>query len=406
MKLKFLLATGLLASAFTVVAQNANKGFAITGDGNKDYMWMNIRQVDLGTGQITNTVFDRNATTYDITRLNDNATATTNWFPTESFVAAAAYDKRNEKLFFVPMRVGELRWMDVNVKNNKPSFTSINIPNYVPSPYGEEANNITRMVIAADNNGYAITNDGNHLYKFTTGKKPVIVDMGALIDADENKGLSVHNKCSSWGGDMIADAFGKLYIIAATKSVFVVDVNTRVATYKGTITGLPANYTTNGAAVNANGDVVLCSATAFDGYYKMNMANLVATKIEGSDVKYNAADLASSNLLLQKEADQARSKNIVALIPANTVVSENAIFPNPVTGTTFSILFAGKYDGMHTVIITDLAGRNIQTVRTAVVKGQQVQQVNLRSRPTQGTYLVRVLNEKGVEILSDKMVIL
>lgn len=406
MKLKFLLATGLLASAFTVVAQNANKGFAITGDGNKDYMWMNIRQVDLGTGQITNTVFDRNATTYDITRLNDNATGTTNWFPTESFVAAAAYDKRNEKLFFVPMRVGELRWMDVNVKNNKPSFTSISIPNYVPSPYGEEANNITRMVIAADNNGYAITNDGNHLYKFTTGKKPVIVDMGALIDADENKGLSVHNKCSSWGGDMIADAFGKLYIIAATKSVFVVDVNTRVATYKGTITGLPANYTTNGAAVNANGDVVLCSATAFDGYYKMNMANLVATKIEGSDVKYNAADLASSNLLLQKEADQARSKNIVALIPANTVVSENAIFPNPVTGTTFSILFAGKYDGMHTVIITDLAGRNIQTVRTAVVKGQQVQQVNLRSRPTQGTYLVRVLNEKGVEILSDKMVIL
>ncbi|MEI9956836.1 MAG: hypothetical protein WDM90_11155 [Ferruginibacter sp.] len=35
----------------------------------------------------------------------------------------------------------------------------------------DEANHITRMDIAADGNGYAITNDGNHLIRFTTGKK-------------------------------------------------------------------------------------------------------------------------------------------------------------------------------------------------------------------------------------------
>ena len=33
-------------------------------------------------------------------------------------------------------------------------------------------------------------------------------------------------------------------------------------------------------------------------------------------------------------------------------------------------------------------------------------QVNLRSRPTTGTYLVKVLDEKNNEILSDKVVIL
>lgn len=100
---------------------------------------------------------------------------------------------------------------------------------------------------------------------------------------------------------MIADAFGKLYIIAASKNVFVVDVNSRLTTYKGTITGLPANYTTNGAAVDADGNIILSSATAFVGYYKMNIADLVATKIEGSDMVYNASDLASGNLLLQKK---------------------------------------------------------------------------------------------------------
>ena len=39
----------------------------------------------------------------------------------------------------------------------------------------------------ADGNGYAITNDGNHLIRFTTGKKTVITDFGNLIDAETNK---------------------------------------------------------------------------------------------------------------------------------------------------------------------------------------------------------------------------
>lgn len=407
MKLKFLLTVGCIASAIVVNAQSANRGFAITGDGNKDYMWMNIRQVDLTNGQITQTIFDRATTQYSLSDVTTGKQVTVNnQFPTETFVAAAAYDKRNEKLFFIPMRLGQLRWMDVNVKNEKAQFTAIDIPNYTPSSNGEEANNITRMVIGADNTGYAITNDGNHFYKFTTGKKPVMVDMGGLVDADDNKTISIHNKCSSWGGDMIADAFGKLYIISATKSVFVVDVNTRVATYKGTITGLPNNYTTNGAAVDADGKVILCSATAFDGYFKMNMADLIASKIEGSDTKYNAADLASSNLLFQKEADQARANNGIKIVECGTIANESMIYPNPIVNSAFSILFAGKYEGLHTVIITDLAGRTIQTVRTAVVKGQQAQQVSLRTRPTQGTYLVRVLNEKGIVVISDKMVVL
>jgi Secretion system C-terminal sorting domain len=198
-----------------------------------------------------------------------------------------------------------------------------------------------------------------------------------------------------------------LYIISATRNVFVVDVNTRITTFKGTISGLPANYTTNGAAVDADGNVILSSATAFVGYYKMNIADLTAQKIEGSDIVYNASDLASGNLLFQKEADEARANSFAKLIPANTsVINENTVFPNPVTGSSFYVALAGKLQGTYTIVITDLAGRAMQSTRTGLSKGQQVQQVNLTSRPAKGTYLVKVLDEKGTEILSDKLMVL
>ncbi len=420
MNFKILLSASLLVSAFTTNAQNANRGYAITGDGHNDYMWMNIRQVDLGTGKVTKSVFDRTKSNFTITdvaakktlnqiSVNDGSAYGASQYPTASFVAAAAYDKRSEKLFFIPMRMGQLRWMDANVKNDIPAFYSVEIPNYKPSLNTEEANNITRMVIASDDNGYAITNDGNHVYKFTTGKSPVITDLGALVDAAENNGLSVHNKCSSWGGDMIADAFGKLYIISASRSVFVVDVNTLITTYKGTIGGLPANYTTNGAAVDADGNVILSSATAFVGYYKMNIKDLSTSKMEGSDVVYNASDLASGNLLYQKEADEARANSFAKIEPPTSKISTggNSIFPNPISsGNNFNVALAGKYQGSFTIILADLTGRALQSTKTTIVKGQQIQQVSLVSRPTKGTYLVKVIDERGIEILVDKVIIL
>ncbi len=419
MNFKILLTTGFMALSIGAIAQTDNKGYAITGDGNKDFMWMNIRQIDLSTGQVTKTVFQRSKTNFSMLNLDskksvdqtafaDGNIFNPSQYPTSSFVAAAAYDRRSDKLFFIPMRMGELRWMDANVKNDAPQFFSVAIPGYVPSAGGEEANNITRMVLASDGNGYAVTNDGSHMYRFTTGKKPSITDLGALIDAEENKGLSVHNKCSSWGGDMVADAFGKLYIISATRNVFVVDANSRITTFKGTITGLPGNYTTNGAAVDADGNIVLSSATAFEGYYKMSIADLAAKKMEGSDVIYNASDLASGNLLLQKEADKAKNASLSKLIltKTNSDLSQSSIFPNPVVNNIFNVLLDGKENGAYTVIVTDLAGRALQSTKVGLAKGQQSQQIVLKNRPVKGTYIVKVVDDKNNEILSDKVIIL
>lgn len=415
MNIKSLLTVGFTLASLVSNAQS-NKAYAITGDGNNDFVWMNIREVDLGSGQVTKTIFERNKSYFTLTdiatkkTIEQTATSQGNIrtqrdYPTNTMVAAAAFDKNSNRLYFVPMRMGELRWVDLNVKNDATRFFTLQ-SDVLKQAVNDESTNITRMVIAADGNGYAITNDGNHLIKFTTGKTPVITDLGNLVDAESNKGMSVHNKCSSWGGDMIADAFGKLYVISATHQVFTVDIDSRIATHLGAITGLPAGYTTNAAAVNTDGEVIISSATKFDGYFKFKLPALAAVKVEGSDVKYNASDLAGSNLLLQKEADAANKFSMAnsKLTPLSTA-SESKVFPNPITNSTFSVFFDGKKEGTYTIILTDLAGRSLQTKVVSITKGSQTEIINLTTRPAKGMYMVKVLDENKQTVLTEKVMI-
>lgn len=414
---KILLAAALVASSFTGMAQT-NKAFAITGDGNNDYIWMNIRQVDLGTGQVVKTLFERSKTNFQLTDVNSkrtvNQTATANGnifasndYPTGTYVAAAAYDGRSNKLFFTPMRSGELRWLDLNIKDGEAQFYTMPSQTLKVTAT-DEATNITRMVIGADGNGYAMNNDGTHFYTFTTGKKPVITDLGNIIDADENNGTSIHNKCSSWGGDMIADAFGKLYVISANHNVFVIDPKTRIATYKGAITGLPAGYTTNAAAVNTDGDIVVASANRFEGYFKLKLSDLAAVKIEGSDVKYNASDFANGNLLLQKEADAASKFSMEnSKLPAtDLLIGDAKVYPNPVTNYSFNVVLDAAKEGRYSISLTDLAGRTLLTKSVNTTgKGTQIEKVTINPNTAKGVYMVKVIDENNTIVIKEKIIV-
>ena len=411
---KMLLTVSLFASSLLATAQQNKTTYAITGDGNHDFIWMNIRQVDLNTGEVVKTLFERSKTNFQITDVqaqsaktqqsftNENI-FTSSAYPTGTMVAAAALDKRTNKLFFTPMRKNELRWLDLNADTETPTFYTLPFSN--DSRIGaidDEAANITRMVIGADGNGYAMSNDGNHFYSFTTGKKTVIRELGNIIDAESNNGTSIHNKCSSWGGDMIADAFGKLYVISANHNVFMIDIETRIATFKGNIQGLPVGYTTNAAAVNEDGEVVLASANLFEGYYKMKMSDLKATKMVGSNVKYNTSDFANSNLLLQKEANSVLNSKVV---PTASIPVDAKVFPNPVTNSSFSILFENAKEGRYRIVMMDLAGRNLLSKSVRLSKGTQIEKVNTNANMAKGVYFVKVLDDQNAIIINEKIII-
>lgn len=418
---KILLTSAFIAASLGAFAQsgkNSNKTYAITGDGANDYIWMNIRQVDINTGQVVKTIFERSKTDYTLTDVqskkssDQSSTANTNIFtsadyPTGTLVAAAAYDPNTNKLFFTPMRNGELRWLDLGGKSNAPHFYTLKSDLLKQANPMDEAQNITRMVIASDGYGYALSNDGNRFLRFSTGNKPAITELGNVIDAESNNGTSIHNKCTSWGGDMVADAFGKLYVISANHSVFMIDVETRIATFKGSIKGLPGGYTTNAAAVDAEGNIVVASANKFDGYYKLKLDGLQAEKIIGSDDKYNASDFANGNLLLQKEADAARQYAMInsKLPELNAPVSDARVFPNPVTNGSFNVLFDQPKDGKYTIVVSDLTGRNLQSKVVNVVKGMQTEKINLSAGAAKGVYMVKVLDENKQIIMVEKVIV-
>ena len=421
MNFKILLSTSFIALTFSAAAQNSPT-YAITGDGAGDFRWMSIRKVDIITGKITANVYQRDKTPYVLVDAATKAPATTQSFkyenngttsvvqmqdaPTATMVAAAAYDKKHDKLFFTPMRIGELRWLDVSASGESSKFYAEKTQLLNTADMMDEANHITRMDIAADGNGYAITNDANHLIRFTTGKKTVVTDLGNLIDAESNaSGISIHNKCTSWGGDMVADAYGKLYVISANHQVFKVDIDTRIATHIGSITGLPANYTTNGAAVDEDDNIVVSSANSFDGFYKFKMTDLAAVKIQSSDNTYSASDLANGNLLYQKEADAKRSFNMPSLAPIVPINTDARIFPNPVTANEFRVLFDGQKAGQYTVALTDLSGRAVMAKVVTVSFKTQTETVQLSKTVAKGMYMVKVTDAANQLIFTERIVV-
>jgi hypothetical protein len=170
----------------------------------------------------------------------------------------------------------------------------------------------------------------------------------------------------------------------------------------GTIQGLPVNYTTNAAAVNDDGEVVVASANMFDGYYKFQIADLKAVKMEGSDVKYNTSDFANANLLFQKEANSLLNSKV---IPVATAPVDAKIFPNPVTNSSFNVLFDNMTEGKYTIVLSDLAGRNIQIKTVSIANGTQNEKINLNRHMAKGVYVVKVLNQNKTIVINEKVVV-
>jgi hypothetical protein len=300
------------------------------------------------------------------------------------------------------MQTGKLIWLDLNSTSETPSFYTIETPLVNRNDINDEAFNITRMAIGSDGNGYAITNDGNHLVRFTTGKKIIVADLGNLLDAESNSAVSIHNKCSSWGGDIVADAFGKLILFSASHSVFEIDLQSRIATYKGQVLNLPATFSLNGAAVDNDENVIVSSANTFDGFYKINMKDFSATKINTKGQIFNASDLASSNLI-----GQAKAKSGTASLPQLDVIGNKfiSIYPNPVRTGLIKISFDRNIPGEYNVALTDLQGRLIENKTIYVKYSGQVENFKLSTKPVRGLYLVKVTDVLNQNIFSDKLVI-
>ncbi len=464
MKSKFLLSGFcLLFSLLTAAQNNANKAFAIVSSDPGKPGWMNIQEIDLSTGKVVRTIFDRNTTGFvlldGITKKKmDNTppvkqvhgqnisvsapTSTTNtasvnintnktdiiktysaitaqavknkvnspaiWHerrinryesPTASMVAAVAYDRRHNKLFFTPMRFGELRWIDLDEKNNSLQVYCLPSQALFPVESTDEGNYITRMVIAADGYGYGLSNDGKRFFRFTTGKKIEVTDLGEIKD-DANTGESFHAR-SNWGGDMIADAAGNLLVISANRVVYRINIQTRNAKVIGTIEGLPKNYTTNGAAIDAAGNLIVSSANSLEGYFKVDQATLQAQKQETTAPVLGCSDLATGFFAGNSLAETEKIIERTADIEFRQV----NVYPNPVTRGYFKVNFAGYEAGQYNIQLTELNGRVIYQKRVNVGMAGQTENISTMPGLAKGVYLVKIINSSKKTISSGKLLL-
>lgn len=403
---KLLLCFSLILFSVFSFAQKTSKAYAITGQSNGNFNWTDIREIDLKTGKVENTIFETGKTKFslNVSNAKQNSFSETKdaALPTQSMVAAAAYDRTHDKLFFTPMRIGELRWLDLSSKPGNKKFYTLQSQLLNTGNLNDEANQITRMVIAADNNGYVITNDANHLIRFSTGKKTVITDLGKLIDASGNQ-ISVFNR-ASWGGDIISDAYGKLYLFSAAKNVFIIDVETKVATYLGSIQNLSPAFTVNGAAVDDEDNIVISSANTFEGFYKLNIKELNAVKILTASQVFNASDLANANLLFQNQVknDVGTAQLTQTEFIKNNIVS---VYPNPVSGNQFKVTFNNTRAGRYNIVLTDVQGKLILNKQVNIAFPRQEEIVQMKMKPAGGMYLIKVTGVNKKSVFADKIVI-
>lgn len=325
--------------------------------------------------------------------------------------AAMAYDKKHDRLYYTPMGINQLRYIDMRSKTAKIYYFEDEAFGVVKGQHDVPAQ-ITRMVIAADGNGYALSNDAEHLIRFTTGKKPTITDLGAITDDPSNGDLSIHRGV---GGDMIADKDGNLYLITAYRNVWKINIETMTATYKGAIKGLPEGYQTNGAAVEEGNKIIVASGRSTAAYYRFDMESLQAELIPNEGDVYNASDLANGNLLVTKKEKKEERKEepvqtktetalVKPVIPVEEIANNNiTVYPNPVTDGVVKLAFSNQPTGKYNVQVLDLSGKIISSSDVILNSKSQVLQITLPGAMAKGNYFIKVSGEDGRNSLTTKL---
>ena len=183
-----LLSVTITISSF-IQAQTDRFAFAITDLQSTGSGWNALRKLDLKTGEFTQVLLngsDASLTAYDVStrkawkEMPDVKFGNYMQAPFATGVAAMAYDKRNNRLYFTPMFIDQLRYVDL--KSMKVYYVTDQAFTRLGSMHNDEGKIITRMTINPDGTGYAVSNDGNTFIKFTTGKKLQITQLGSLVD--------------------------------------------------------------------------------------------------------------------------------------------------------------------------------------------------------------------------------
>ncbi|OQP59699.1 hypothetical protein A3860_36045 [Niastella vici] len=404
----------LVVFPVSVTGQSDKITYAITSANMGSNDWVALRTVNMRTGKVNQMLLnmnDRGLLQYDTAthKFNDKIAWPVLSFPivdnntavpkVNSGVAAIAFDQQTNRLFYVAMSDDILRYIDLSTMkvyaDAEWSFSKAG--NYT----FKSTNPVTRLVITPDGYGYTITTDNNRLIRFTTNNKPSFTDMGELKDDPRNKEMSILNTCSNLGGDMVADDAGNLYLITASNHVYKIEIKTRLATYLATISKLPAAFTTNGAAINENGNLLVSSSVYTEASFIVDPKSWQASPSPAIQDLYGIADLASSNVLQIKKSNPS-----VILFGKPLLKTGNIkVYPNPVLYDEVNIQFNDLPTGKYIIELTDPLGRKVVQQKVKLTSQRQTELIKIPTITAQAFYYIRILNEKNALVSTQKLAV-
>ncbi|WBV59697.1 T9SS type A sorting domain-containing protein [Chryseobacterium camelliae] len=301
-------------------------------------------------------------------------------------MATLAYDSFNNNLVYMPMYSSNIYVLNTKTKeitlveNNVTRVTSCDINSHM-----------TRMSTGYDGNIYAINNAGTQFLQISRrGNQYVVNDLGIIKDDASNGKNSFTMLETGFGGDMIADADNNFYVFSASGNVFKVSTQELTAKFVGKISGIPENYSVNGAAVNSQGKVVVASAKGA-AFYEVDLKSLQAKQMAGEQ-NLHIYDLASKYFA----NDRMASGNMLANLD---------IYPTRVDEQYINVNVNDKsVKGTLTMTIFDLSGKNVMKQNLSVKDGSLNQQVYFKNLVS-GAYLVNITDESGKVLLNKKILV-
>jgi len=301
-------------------------------------------------------------------------------------LAALAYDSSGDNLVYMPMFSS-----NIYVLNQKTKEITL-VENTVARVTSCDINShMTRMAAGFDGNMYAINNSGTQFLQISKKNNQYVVnDLGNIEDDAANGKNSFTSMESGFGGDMIADADNNFYVFSASGNVFKISTKELKAKFVGKISGLPENYTVNGAAVNSKGKVVIASAKGAP-MYELGLEDLEARMLSGES-NLHIYDLASKYFANDKKSQLPVFANL-EVYP--TKVDQGYIYVN---------INDKKVKGNLTLNIFDVSGKTTMTQKLSVKDGSLNQQIYLKNLVS-GSYIVNITDESGQAILNKKILV-
>lgn len=406
------------AVAFSVAGQSHSKGiFAMYAPAERPVQFTHLAAMNGAGTSLLSTLYTPSQP-FTSNRANGSIIAAPSTFadtlltPFGGSVASIGFDISSNRLYYFPTYSSELRYMDLASSTPHFAYLSSQSLNLVRDRH-DVAHQFSRMVIGTDGWGYALSNDAEHLIQFSTRGKPVILDLGSLTDLSSNS-VFVKSSCTSWGGDMVLDKNGRLVLITQSNYVFQVDPQNRTAAYIGQIQGLPAGFTTNGAAVTESGELILsCSASRtlqlpHHFYQIADLSQLQAKPVVSNDLADlgNVSDLASQYLLGQPNTASKTTPVVVTSSPKETS-SVFTLYPNPVRQGKFHLrVRSASLLGEYEIHVMDMSGRMVLEEKMSVTSSKESNKTfTLPAAVPGGVYVIKLVDYYKRTVYSTQFIV-